>query len=332
MFKKKKSYFRLLILIIILLVIGYFGFQGYLGYLKSPVDTNGASRAFVIQEGWTALDIAKKLEEEKIIRSAFIFKQELKKIDSTKIQSGDFILSPAMNVEEVIKELTEGSVDKKVTLIEGWRVEQMADELNKKLGIEKSEFIKEAKPYEGSLFPDTYFFNPKVTISDIILTLRNTFNKRYSDDLKQKIKAKGLTDKEGVILASLIEREARSQKVRTEVAGVLLNRLDQGMKLDIDATVQYAKDSQSLQSNPSFNKFWQPITQAEYSSIKSPYNTYLNPGLPPSPIANPSLSSFQAIADANVNSPYLFYFHDSQGNSYYAKTLEEHNENVAKYR
>jgi len=301
-------------------------------YLKSPLDPKGETQAFVVQEGWTAADIAQKLEENKIIRSAFIFRQELKKVDSTKIQAGDFIISASMSVNEVINELTQGSVDKKVTLIEGWRVEQMAEELNKKLGIDKAEFITQAKEYEGYLFPDTYFFNPDVAIPDIILTLRNTFNRKISDELKQKIRTKGLTDKEGVILASLIEREARSPKVRTEVAGVLLNRLDQGMKLDIDATVQYAKDSQSLQANPNFNKFWQPITQSEYSSVKSPFNTYLNPGLPPSPIANPSLSSFQAIADADLDSPYLFYFHDAQGNSYYAKTLEQHNENVAKYR
>ncbi len=332
MLRKKKSYFKLFILIIVLIVASYFGFQGYLNYLKSPLDANGETRAFVIQEGSSAADIAQQLEEEKIIRSAFIFRQELKKVDSTKIQSGDFIISPSMSVSEIITELTQGSVDKKVTLIEGWRVEQMADELNKKLGIEKKDFITQAKEYEGYLFPDTYFFNPKVTTADIILTLRNTFNKRFSDELKQKIRSKGLSEEEGVILASLIEREARSQKVRTEVAGVLLNRLDQGMKLDIDATVQYAKDTQSLQINPNFNKFWQPITQAEYSSIKSPFNTYLNPGLPPSPIANPSLSSFEAIANADTASPYLFYFHDAQGNSYYAKTLEEHNQNVAKYR
>jgi UPF0755 protein len=128
-----------------------------------------------------------------------------------------------------------------------------------------------------------------------------------------------------------VEREGRSEKVRTEVAGVLLNRLEMGMKLDIDATVQYAKDSQKLK-NDTLEKFWEPILVADYQGIVSPYNTYTNNGLPPKPICNPSLMSLKAVANADLNSPYVYYFHDSGGNSYYAKTLEEHNANVAAHR
>jgi UPF0755 protein len=159
--------------------------------------------------------------------------------------------------------------------------------------------------------------------------MKNTFDSRFTTELQSQIRAQGLTPEEGVTLASLVEREARSDKVRTEVAGILLKRFKMGMKLDVDATVQYAKDSQTLKSGSRPTKFWQPITQEEYQSIKSPYNTYLNAGLPPTPICNPSLSSLKAVANANASTPYLFYYHDASGNTYYAKTLEEHNANVS---
>ena len=245
----------------------------------------------------------------------------------TGVDIGDFIVSPSMTHGEIIDALKGASTDVRVTLLEGWRVEQIAKELNKTLKIPEAEFIAAAKEDEGYLFPDTYLFHPEASIETIISTMKNNFKRKYTDELQNKIKAKGLTPEEGVILASMVEREGRSEKVRTEVAGVLLNRLDMGMKLDIDATVQYAKDSQKLK-NGSLEKFWEPILIADYSGVSSPYNTYLNNGLPPAPIANPSLMSLNAVANADSNSPYVYYFHDSKGNSYYAKTLEEHNANV----
>jgi len=156
--------------------------------------------------------------------------------------------------------------------------------------------------------------------------MRGNFDKKYTGELQSKIKLKGLTLEQGVILASIVEREGRSDKVRTEVAGILLKRFKMGMKLDADATVQYAMGYDSKTK-----KWWRTIIQADYK-FNSPYNTYLNNGLPPTPICNPSLSSLNALANADLNTPYLFYFHNSKGESYYGKTLEEHNDNVAKYR
>lgn len=327
---KKNKMVRLLILVLILAVLFFVGFKSYLSYLKSPVDKQAKIQAFVIQKGESIDSIAKRLEEEKIIRSAFAFKLELKtnrNIDY--VEAGDFKLSGAMSLGEVMKELSKGAVDKWVTLLEGWRVEETAARLNKELGIDEKEFLKYAE--EGYMFPDTYLFNKEASAQMIASTLRNTFDQRYTNELQAKIKAKGLTPEQGVILASLVEREARSDKIRTEVAGIILKRLKIGMKLDIDSTVQYAKDTQSYKAG-SLKSFWQPITQADYSDVKSPYNTYLAPGLPPEPIANPSLSSLKAVANANPNTPYLYYYHDSKGNTYYARTLDEHNENVANYR
>ena len=276
-------------------------------------------------------DVANTLEEKGVIRSAFAFKMSAKDAGLTGVNVGDFIVSPSMTHSEIIDALKGGSSDVRVTLLEGWRVEQIAKELNKTLKINEADFIAAAKEGEGYLFPDTYLFHPDASIETIISIMKNNFSKKYTSELQNKIKAKGLTPEEGVILASMVEREGRSEKVRTEVAGVLLNRLEMGMKLDIDATVQYAKDSQKLK-NGSLQKFWEPILIADYQGVISPYNTYLNNGLPPAPISNPSLMSLNAVANADLNSPYVYYFHDSEGNSYYAKTLDEHNANVANNR
>src|SRR5206468_3664982 len=119
--------------------------------------------------------------------------------------------------------------------------------------------------------------------------------------------------------------------VRTKVASILLKRFKMGMALDADSTIQYAKDSQKLRQGAKLDKFWQPITSDDYHSVLSVYNTYLNAGLPPGPICNPSLSSLKAVASADPSIPYLYYYHDSEGNSYYARTLEEHNNNVANH-
>lgn len=301
----------------------------YWNYLQSPVDKNAKIEAFVVPRGSSIYSISDDLEEQGFIRSSTLFKY-LYRDKNSEVEAGDFKLSKKMSMAEIAQTLTEGSIDKWVTLLEGWRVEQMAQKLNAELGIQNSEFLANAR--EGYMFPDTYLFNPDSTPSTIASTMENTFSKKYTSELQNKIKSQGLTPEQGVIVASLVEREARSDKVRTEVASVILKRLKMGMKLDIDATVQYAKDTESLKQNPQFNTFWQPISQSEYSSIKSPYNTYLNPGLPPTPIANPSVSSLNAVANADPNTPYVYYYHDLKGNTYYAKTLDEHNANVARYR
>lgn len=328
--KKRNPLIGLLILLIILGAIAWSGFTWYINYLKSPVDPNGKEIALVIDPGQSVSDVATEMEEKGIIRSAFAFKMSAKDQGLTSVNIGDFIVSPAMTHTEIISALKGESTDIRVTLLEGWRVEQIAKELHEKLKIDEAEFIAAAKENEGYLFPDTYLFHPDASIETIISTMKNNFDRKYTTELQNKIKSQGLTPEEGVVLASMVEREGRSQKVRTEVAGVLLNRLEMGMKLDIDATVQYAKDSQKLKSG-TLTKFWEPILIADYTGVISPYNTYLNNGLPPAPISNPSLMSLEAVANAE-DTDYVYYFHDKEGNSHYAKTLDDHNANVARYR
>ena len=317
-------------LVLVLLLVGVGGFIYWNNMIKA-VDANGQPKAFVIQPGESVDAIANSLEKQGLVKSSLIFKVMLKLSgDSTKIEAGDYKLSGAMSTVEIVQTLNKGAIDRWVTLIEGWRVEQVAKQLNQDLGVKTDEVLQAAKGKEGHLFPDTYLFNKDVTTKDIVSVLENTFNKKYAANLQAKIKANGLTSEQGVVLASIVEREGRTDKVRENIASILLKRFKIEMALQVDATVQYAKDTQSLKEGK-LTKFWQPITKADYKEVESPFNTYLHPGLPPTPICNPSLSSLKAVANADSSTEYLYYYVDSQGNIYYAKTLDEHNVNIANH-
>ena len=318
------------LILVALLIIG--GAFWYWNNLISPVDQDGSSQPFVVQKGEAISDIAQDLENKKLIHSALAFKILLKLSgDQAHIEAGDFKISPAMSTQEVIQSLSRGATDKWVTLLEGWRIEQMAQQVKADLGISEEAFLKAAKGKEGHLFPDSYLFNKSTSAESVVEQLENTFNQKYTDDMQRKIHSKGLTSEQGIILASIVEREGRSDLVRKNVASILLKRFNMQMALNADATVQYAKDSQILSRTGKLDKFWQPVTLDDYHGIASAYNTYLYAGLPPAPICNPSESSLNAVANADPSTPYLYYYVDSQGNIYYAKTLEEHEANVAKH-
>ena len=149
------------------------------------------------------------------------------------------------------------------------------------------------------------------------------FDKKYAT-IAQSSKNM-LSKNDIVIIASLIEREARFSEDRPLISSVLHNRLSIGMKLDIDATVQYALGYHEDKKN-----WWKKGLTLKDLEINSPFNTYTNPGLPPKPIANPGLASLQAALDP-ANTEYLYYISDKTGHNHYAKTLLEHNANIKRY-
>ena len=316
----KKINFLVVFLLIITLAFYLFYREGTLPVNKS----NQSTKIFVINQGESLTSVVNNLSKEGLIRNRLIFFLIVKKLGiERKIQAGDFRLSPAMDAYQIAKNLTHGTLDIWVTLIEGTRKEEIAQIISQNLGIPETEFLKYAK--EGYLFPDTYLLPKDATPESIVKILENNFNKKFSTELQQKAKAKGLSPTETIILASLVEREAKLSEDRQLVASVILNRFKTEMKLDIDATIQY-----TLGYQPEEKTWWKKVLTTDDLAIDSPYNTYKNKGLPPTPICNPGLAAIQAIANA-PETDYFYYLSDKKGKIHYAVTLEEHNENVRKY-
>lgn len=313
--------------ILILLFLFIVGFS-FLYYKEGtlPVNKNDkTTKIFIIKPGEGLNSIAKNLKHEGLIRNTLVFYLLVKQDDiDKKIQAGDFRLSPSMNTSQIAEELTHGTLDVWVTVIEGLRKEEIAQILSKELDIPEIEF-NELAP-EGYLFPDTYLFPRQATAGSVISIMKNTFENRHTTAMRERVKKLGLSEHDAVTLASLVEREARSDKVRQEVASILLKRLEDGMPLQVDATVQYALGYQTNEKT-----WWKRDLTFEDLKINSEYNTYRIAGLPPDPICNPSLSAIQAVANADPSTPYFFYITDANGNMHYARTSEEHSANIDKY-
>ena len=317
--------FKRIVWLIGLIIVLFLGFKFMWRGQLSAVSSVKSTIIFVVDKGEDFSQVTADLKKANLIKNSLFFSLYGKQSGLvSKIQSGTFRLSPSYSSAEILKVLTEQPLDNWVTLLEGWRVEEMADVLSSKFKLQSSKFIILAK--EGYMFPDTYLFPKDATEEQIVKKLIDTFDQKYSDALKAKIKGLGLTEGQGVILASIVEREARSDEARKMVASILLKRLKIGMGLNTDATVQYALGYQKSEKS-----WWKRNLNLDDLKINSPYNTYIHSGLPPTPICNPSLSSLTAVANADSSTPYLYYYHDSKGNSHYAKTLEEHNQNVANY-
>lgn len=312
---------------IFFILITGLGIFFYLYYREGtlPINKiNPQTKIFVIQKGEPLENIAKKLVSEDLIRNKIVFYLVVKRMGlDKKIQAGDFRLSTTMNVYQIAENLTRGTLDVWITIIEGLRKEEIAQVISQNLGIPEMEFLKYAK--EGYLFPDTYLIPRDATAESVVKIFERNFDNKFIADLQEKARSKGLTPTETVTVASLVEREARLSEDRPLVASVILNRFKDGMKLDIDATVQYALGYQSVEKT-----WWKKNLTHEDLKIDSQYNTYTNAGLPPGPISNPGLASIKAAVEA-PETDYLFYVSDSSGKLHFAKNIEEHNKNIRKY-
>ncbi len=282
-----------------------------------------SNKIFVVSKGKGVRELANELKKEGLIRDPVVFFLLVKQMGlDDDIQAGDFRLSPSMSAAKIADSLTHGTLDIWVTIPEGQRAEEIAAMLKEKIPTYSDDWRGKLNLEEGYLFPDTYLIPRSADINFIISLLKNTFNTRYATIPPTTTK---LSQEEIVTLASLIEREAITDAEKPIIAGILMNRLNAGMPLQVDATIQYAKGQ-----NPITKKWWAPVTLAEYKSVVSPYNTYLQPGLPPGPIANPGIVALQAAANP-ADTDYVYYLHDKNGVIRYAKTLDGHNANIEKY-
>lgn len=280
----------------------------------SPVNSaEQAKQTFIISKGENVREIAADLKSKGLIRDEWAFLLVSKKLGIEKnLQAGSFHLSKAMSTAQIAEDFTVGTEDEWITIPEGWRSEQIVDYL-KTQGIDSQ--LGNWKLEEGRYFPDTYLVPKTSTIDDVRQLMRKNFdNKTAGLNLSEK----------DLIIASMVEREAKAASDRPLVASVILNRLSIGMKLDIDATVQYAVGFTSQDG------WWKKNLTLQDLAVQSPYNTYTNPGLPPAPICDPGLSSIEAVLNP-AETDYLYYLTDKDGNMHYSTTLEEHNANRAKY-
>jgi len=321
---KKPTLTIIFLVIVVSLLLVFF----YVLSLLKPVSSSSTeSQRFVIPKGQAISIIGQRLQKENLIKNAYAFRFVVMRDDlASKIQAGSFDISQVMNVSEIATHLTTGTEDIWVTILEGWRAEEIAESLDGQDldNFDKEEFLNLAKASEGSLYPDTYLIPREMTSQAIYNLLINTFEKKVSQGLWDEIEASERDFDEVLIMASLVEREARTYEQMRHVAGILWNRIDKGMALQVDATLQYSNGYNKVEEK------WWAVPTSEDKKIKSPFNTYLNPGLPPKPIANPSLNAIKATLEP-LNSDALFYIHANDGSMYYASTYEGHSANINKY-
>lgn len=284
----------------------------------SPVDiANKKTVTFTVKKGEGIREIAKNLKSTGLIRDPVAFFLLERFFISAPPQAGVFQLSPSMSATEIAQKLTLGTEDVWITIPEGWRSEQILERLVKELASGQATLEQKEmgawKSEEGRYFPDTYRLPKGASLEEVRQLMLRNFQNRVPQITREQL-----------IIASLVEREAKGSFDRPLIAGVIFNRLKIGMKLDIDATVQYALGKTKN------GEWWKKDLTLEDLKTPSAYNTYLNPGLPPTPICNPGLAAIEAAINP-ATTDYLYYLHDKAGNAYFARTLAEHQENIARY-
>jgi UPF0755 protein len=308
---------------------------------QSSSDPNVALEIQVI-EGETAIDVVGRLQMLGLVRNGDLLLKYLRYRGMDRgIKAGTYHLHGGMTIREIAAQLQKSEPEEiRVTMPEGWRIEQIADSLAAAMiQIEAEEFIAVTRinptgysfadelpqpgSVEGFLFPDTYLFHPDATAIEMLYAMLDNFEVQVDAELQEGFSNQGLTIYQAVTLASIIEREAIVDEERPLISSVFFNRLAKGINLDADPTIQYAL---GLQPDGSW---WKAPLTFEDLELDSPYNTYKYPGLPPGPIANPGLESMRAVAfPAKTSFLYFRAMCDGSGRHSFAETFEEHLQNA----
>lgn len=310
--------------------------------LAVPLHSRAGSTNVTVLTGQSVTAIARSLEQQGVIRSAVAVHGYLR-LTSQSIQAGSYTLTKEASSLENIGPLLRGAVaEQSITLPEGLRIAEIAERLAAagivsvdalivaavydptRQSLPGSTSLKTGTFLEGFLFPDTYRFRRATPALAVVDRLLETYRERTAA-LKPTY--------DQLILASIVEREAKFDDDRPLIAGVYTNRLRVGMALQADPTVQYAKASAVCAETIDrchLDDWWSPPMTADLSSLDSPYNTYRVTGLPPRPISNPGLASIEAAVHPAVHQ-FLYFVTDAEGRAHFARTLVEHNANVATY-
>lgn len=310
--------------------------------LLEPADPLGPDVVFTIQQGESTASLIRNLYQAGLINDTTAFSTYLsyRGLDTT-IQAGEYYLSPSMTPVEIadaLQDATPKEVD--FVIIPGWRMAEVARALptsglaitpeelalaalEPPSGWEYSSEIPPGMGLEGFLMPGSYIVPRETGASELIEMFLRSFSSSLSPDLRAGFENQGLSLYEGITLASIVEREAMIEEEMPLIASVFFNRLRVGMTLSADPTVQYA-----IGYNENQDAWWtNPLSLADLE-IDSPYNTYIYPGLPPGPIANPSLRAMEAAAYP-ADTPYYFFRSacDGSGRHLFAETFNEHLQN-----
>ncbi|MEK7538297.1 MAG: endolytic transglycosylase MltG [Patescibacteria group bacterium] len=296
-------------------------FGASISFLWSPPSEFPENKIFEIKHGMTLGEISAFLKEEHVIRSRFAFEFCVISFRGDRgALSGNYLfkepLGACMVAQRIVKGIS-GIPAVRITIPEGSSVKEIAQILAKNMPeFDTAHFLTLAEKKEGYLFPDTYFFKGDTSPEKVLETFLENFEKKFNTLTKMIERSGNRNDL--VIMASIIEKEARTPKDQEIVSGILWKRIDIKMPLQVDAPFYYLLGKESSE-----------ITQKDLY-MKSPYNTYRNLGLPIAPISNPGYTALLAAA-VPQESPYLFYLSDKEGIIHYAKNFEEHKKNKAKY-
>lgn len=317
----KKIFLSILLLLACLFIGGIFWWVNGTSAANSKDKT---PQIFVINKGESTRQIGTELQKNGLIKDSLVFLilSRLGGFDG-KMQAGDFRLTPNQTPFQILTTFTKGTLDVWVTIPEGLRATEIAAILKKNLPSYESSWDDMLAAQEGYLFPDTYLFPRDATIDQIISIMENNFKQKYA--IAQAQQTNKLSKSQVVTLASIVQREAITPHDMQYVASVLENRLDIGMALGSDVTVEYA-----LGYNTQEKTWWKKDLTIDDLAINSAYNTRKVAGLPPAPISNPGLVALEAVTNT-PSTDYLYFIADSKGVVHFAKTLAEHNANIAKY-
>ena len=343
-----KKFFWLVVFISILLFLGYktfeyFALNSFLSDSNVPID-------FEIKEKQGVKEIGENLEDKKIISNKYFFYFYIWKNDlSRKLQAGNFKITPNLKIPQIVSLIIsrENSPEiKKITIPEGFtnkKIIERVENVDQSLGsqfeklanclcynenkncdcgvvYQKYDFVKNIPPgvdAEGYFFPDTYFLDKNETAETLVMKFFDNFKKQVDENLLNEIDRQGKNLHEIITMASIIEKEAKTEKDRRVVSGIFWKRISDNYPLQSCATLAYVTG----------------IDKAQYSiddtETDSPYNTYKNSGLPPGPIANPGLDSIKAAIYPEQSDYYFFLTDQKTGEMVYSRNLEEHNRNKA---